>query len=554
MKLLKFCTVVVLFCAFLVAEVTHASIFRLKNMPEKYAKLEGAILEEDGKSLTIMTEDSIIVRTLDTIEIVERTPEADKAFIEKYATANPKYQEFVKGKGMGAVSSQAKKPAQSDETYLLRNKFQDGEVGYVIITGTIKTQTDMGAMNVPAVSMDMKALMKSEITDVESDIATYKIDMEEGFMTLDIPGRKQTMNLKEMMDQQMEAITYKINRLGEMVNEDGSLNFNFMPTQAGGSMNFANIQQGMIRAFPEKRVGIGDTWSDKQELTLPGSEKPVNVYSLRTLESVKEVDGEKIAEISIQFNIDAKNMEIESPAGPAGDMKINFEEFSVNGKQIMEFNIDQGRAISTKDNQTIAMKMQPPNTGQTMSLKMKQNLDSKIVYSKSEMEELWSQVEVPEETSEASSGAQRKSSHGLVGKSAPPMILPTLEGDEFNLSEQKGKNIVILDFWATWCGPCRMVMPIMEEISNAYKDKGVLLIAVNLRETEEEIRKFLQKQGLDPKVVLDRTGSAAEKYQVEGIPQTVIIGKDGLVKAIHVGAKPNLKSLLSNTLDELLSQ
>jgi len=143
--------------------------------------------------------------------------------------------------------------------------------------------------------------------------------------------------------------------------------------------------------------------------------------------------------------------------------------------------------------------------------------------------------------------------HPLFGKPAPSFKLELLDGGEFDLSQQKDKNIVILDFWATWCGPCRRVMPIMEEVANEYKDKGVILIAVNLMERAQAIRSFLQEQGLHPTVALDKDGAVGNVYMTKFIPQTVIIGKDGIIQAVHVGNLPNLKETLKKELNDLLA-
>ena len=75
----------------------------------------------------------------------------------------------------------------------------------------------------------------------------------------------------------------------------------------------------------------------------------------------------------------------------------------------------------------------------------------------------------------------------LKGKPAPDFELATADGGTFKLSDEKGKNIIVLDFWATWCGPCIQAMPIIEKVTKAYAAKGVKLVAVNLRETEAEV-------------------------------------------------------------------
>ncbi len=149
--------------------------------------------------------------------------------------------------------------------------------------------------------------------------------------------------------------------------------------------------------------------------------------------------------------------------------------------------------------------------------------------------------------------AESRGPHPLLAKPAPSFKLELLDGGEFDLSQQKDKNIVILDFWATWCGPCRGIMPIMEEVANEYKDKGVILIAVNLRESPQQIHSFLQEQGLHTTVALDKDGAVGNVYKAQYIPQTVIIDKEGIVQAVHVGALPNLKETLKKELNDLLA-
>ncbi|MBU4330247.1 MAG: TlpA family protein disulfide reductase [Acidobacteria bacterium] len=80
--------------------------------------------------------------------------------------------------------------------------------------------------------------------------------------------------------------------------------------------------------------------------------------------------------------------------------------------------------------------------------------------------------------------------HPLLGTPAPLFKLPLLDEGEFDLSQQKDKNIVILDFWATWCGPCKSAMPIIIEVAEEYKDRGVVLITVNLGKVPKKFIPF----------------------------------------------------------------
>ena len=141
----------------------------------------------------------------------------------------------------------------------------------------------------------------------------------------------------------------------------------------------------------------------------------------------------------------------------------------------------------------------------------------------------------------------------LMGQPAPDFELDLVAGGKVKLSELKDKSVVILDFWATWCPPCRKSLPVVAEVAKSYKEKGVAFYAVNLREDVEKVKKFLEAQKLDLAAALDKDGAVAKSYLVSGIPQTVIVGKDGTVQVVHVGASPDLKERLTKDLDALLA-
>ena len=139
----------------------------------------------------------------------------------------------------------------------------------------------------------------------------------------------------------------------------------------------------------------------------------------------------------------------------------------------------------------------------------------------------------------------------LKGKPAPDFMLPLLDGDTVKISQHRDRDIVILDFFASWCGPCRQAMPIVASVAKSFKDKNVVLYAVNLRESPKKVRAFLQESKLDVDVLLD-PGSVATKYGVKGIPRLVIIGKDGIVKSVHGGMSPDLEKQLTDDINALL--
>jgi thiol-disulfide isomerase/thioredoxin len=140
----------------------------------------------------------------------------------------------------------------------------------------------------------------------------------------------------------------------------------------------------------------------------------------------------------------------------------------------------------------------------------------------------------------------------LVGKEAPAFTLDLLGGGKLDLAEHKGKHVVILDFWASWCGPCRKAMPVYAKIAEEYKEKGVAFYAVNLAESAETARGFLEKVGVQCAVALDADGNVGKKYGAASIPMSVIIGKDGIVTHVHAGFSDALAAQLKQELDVLL--
>ncbi len=123
----------------------------------------------------------------------------------------------------------------------------------------------------------------------------------------------------------------------------------------------------------------------------------------------------------------------------------------------------------------------------------------------------------------------------LLGEEAPTFDFETMTGEKFDYAAHKGKSVILLDFWATWCGPCRKGLPIVAEVAKQMSGKGVVAYAVNLQEGKEEVAAFLKDNELPISIGLDLEGKVATAFQVQAIPHTVIIGKDGLIQAVHIG-------------------
>ncbi len=120
---------------------------------------------------------------------------------------------------------------------------------------------------------------------------------------------------------------------------------------------------------------------------------------------------------------------------------------------------------------------------------------------------------------------------------APDFSLKTTDNNVVKLSDYRGK-VVFLNFWATWCPPCKMELPSMEKLSQSLKDQPFVILAVNVDESDpDNVRLFAHSMGLNFTVLID-DGSVSEKYRVNSIPTTFIIKKDGIIDTIVTGARP----------------
>lgn len=148
-----------------------------------------------------------------------------------------------------------------------------------------------------------------------------------------------------------------------------------------------------------------------------------------------------------------------------------------------------------------------------------------------------------------------ESNADLVGKKAPDFTLQTLGGEKVTLSKLKGK-VVLVDFWASWCGPCRKSMPHLEETWQKYKDKGLVVVGINVDKEPEKARAFLGKLSATTKIsyatALDPNARVLGAYQVMQMPTAVLIGRDGLVKERIVGFSEEIGAKTTTQIEALL--
>jgi thiol-disulfide isomerase/thioredoxin len=125
---------------------------------------------------------------------------------------------------------------------------------------------------------------------------------------------------------------------------------------------------------------------------------------------------------------------------------------------------------------------------------------------------------------EATSGAQHRK--WPASRPTPSLALPAWDGPAFNLVAQRGK-VVVLNFWASWCAPCRAELPSLELLAESRAAQGLVVQAINFRETDGAIRRFLEQSPLSLPILRDVDGGAAKDWQVRIFPTTVVIGRNG---------------------------
>jgi peroxiredoxin len=117
---------------------------------------------------------------------------------------------------------------------------------------------------------------------------------------------------------------------------------------------------------------------------------------------------------------------------------------------------------------------------------------------------------------------------------APDFLLTNTQGDQIQLSDLKGQPVLI-NFWATWCAPCRIEMPAIQNRFGAFRDQGFVVLAVDFDEPADDVRSFGVEFGLDFDLLLDPGGEIQKLYRVRGYPTSFFVGRDGFIKVQHIG-------------------
>ena len=144
-------------------------------------------------------------------------------------------------------------------------------------------------------------------------------------------------------------------------------------------------------------------------------------------------------------------------------------------------------------------------------------------------------------------------SSGLEGQTAPDFALKSSTGENLRLSEYRG-DVVMINFWATWCGPCRQEMPLLDELYSRYERVGFNLLGVNIDDDSRRAMQMIEELGVSFPVLFDARKEVSKLYEVEAMPVTVLVDREGNVRYVHHGYKPGYEEKYLDQVRSLLRE
>ncbi len=144
-------------------------------------------------------------------------------------------------------------------------------------------------------------------------------------------------------------------------------------------------------------------------------------------------------------------------------------------------------------------------------------------------------------------------SSGMEGQMAPDFVLKSSSGENLRLSEYRG-DVVMINFWATWCGPCRQEMPLLDELYARYQRVGFNLLGVNIDDDSQRAMRMVDELGIRFPVLFDERKEVSELYNVEAMPATILVDREGNVRYVHHGYKPGYEDRYLDQIRSLLRE
>ena len=138
---------------------------------------------------------------------------------------------------------------------------------------------------------------------------------------------------------------------------------------------------------------------------------------------------------------------------------------------------------------------------------------------------------------------------------APDFTLKSLQGSNLRLDEYKGQ-VVLINFWATWCGPCRQELPLLDRIHQRYQDAGFAVLGINVEGASkaDEAQAMVNKAGVTFPVLVDEGQQVSELYALEAMPTSVVVDRDGVVRYVHLGYKPGDEAKYLEVVKQLIRE
>ena len=136
---------------------------------------------------------------------------------------------------------------------------------------------------------------------------------------------------------------------------------------------------------------------------------------------------------------------------------------------------------------------------------------------------------------------------------APDFTLKSLTGENIKLSEMRGR-VVLVNFWATWCAPCKEELPFFNQLYKKYRKTGLEILGVNIDKSSRKAADFSSSLGLEFPILLDPSGTVSSKYHITSMPSTIVVGKDGTIRYVHRGYLPGDPKRYNKEIRALLKE